>query len=250
MAGVAGKLGSIFAWNRRNKSGNGEVVRMEDGRDTEAAKQVTLSELRRGYGEVVETVKAVRQHLEEQSQRGAQMLEVMQALPELLRSTSDSNRQQSKVLEALQESVARQARSSSDLSGALASLASATGKHEHVLQAVGRQIEAADATRAAVGDRLAALDATMRQVDEGARASSTTLKSLADEAKANDSAIRELVKRNTRQVALFSAVSWVLAIVALAVAAYMAVLVARMTPAPEGKPPASSTPPPATAPTQ
>ncbi len=45
----------------------------------------SIHEIKQGYGEVIQTMASLRQHLDEQSQRSDQMLRMMDGLPELLR---------------------------------------------------------------------------------------------------------------------------------------------------------------------
>ena len=76
------KVSNFFSWARKGKPPvSVEVARREDDPDAPPSKEVTLQQLKQGYGEVVDTMKSVRTHLEQQADRSEQMLHLMRDLP-------------------------------------------------------------------------------------------------------------------------------------------------------------------------
>lgn len=235
--GALSRIASLFFWTRRGRGPVSVDVHRVEGTNSDLAapegeaREATLTQLRRGYNELVDTMKAVRGHLEEQSQQSARMLEVMQALPDLLRAIPESNRNQTRVLEAIHANLEHQNRASGELASALAGLTQATAK-------IGTHMADADETQRGITQRLTQLDSTLGSMDTSNREARDAVRQLMSDSDAKDRATRELVTRSQRQVVVLSVVSWALAIAALATAAFVAVMVGRLV----GQQPAATEP--------
>jgi chromosome segregation ATPase len=219
MAGVAGRIGSLFNWTRR---GHGPVqvdlVRSESEGD---GREATLAQLRSGYTEIIDTMKAVRGHLEDQSQQSRRMLEVMQAMPDLLRAIPESNRNQTRVLEAIHANLEHQNRASSELAAALGGLTQATAK-------IGNHIQQGEESQQDLTDRLGTLNTTIQHLDQSNRDARETLRAAVVESDDRNKAVRDMVARSHRQVVVLSIVSWALAIIALGASVMLAIFVMKL----------------------
>lgn len=198
-----------------------DIVRDAGGVGDSESREVTIAQLRNGYTEIIDTMKAVRSHLEQQADQSKRMLDVMQAMPDLLRAIPDSNRNQTHVLEAIHANLEHQNRASSELSAALAGLTQATGK-------IGNHIQQGAESQQELTDRLGTLSTTIQRLDESNRDARDTLRLAVSESDEKNKAVREMVARSHRQVVVLSIVSWALALVALASSAALAIFVMRL----------------------
>lgn len=218
MPGVASRIGSLFHWTRK---GQGAVQVGVISREDTDPREATIAQLRSGYTEIIDTMKAVRSHLEQQSDQSKRMLDVMQAMPDLLRAIPDSNRNQTHVLEAIHANLEQQNRASGELSAALAGLSQATAK-------IGSHIQQGEESQQELTDRLGTLSTTIQRLDESNRDARDTLRIAVSESDEKNKAVRDMVARSHRQVVVLSIVSWALALVALASSAALAVFVMRL----------------------
>ncbi len=220
MPTVASRIGSLLHWTRKDK-GPVQVDLVRNDGDDAAGREVTMAQLRSGYAEVIDTMKAVRSHLEEQSHQSRRMLEVMQAMPDLLRAIPDSNRNQTRVLEAIHANLEHQNRASGELSAALSGLTQATAK-------IGSHIQSGEESQQELSDRLGTLGTTIQRLDDANREARDTLRAAVVESDERNKAVRDMVARSHRQVVVLSMVSWALAIIALASSVTLAIFVVRL----------------------
>lgn len=219
MPGVASRLGGLFNWTRKDKG----PVRVDLAR-TESegeSREATIAQLRRGYTELVDTMKAVRGHLDEQSQQSRRMLEVMQVMPDLLRAIPEQTRNQTRLLEAIHANIDHQNRASGELSAALSGLTQATQK-------IGTHIQDGEAVREEMTAKIGALDTTIGRLSESNREAREALRAAFADSDEKNKTVRDMVARSHRQVVVLSIVSWALAIIALAASAFLAVMVVRL----------------------
>ena len=109
-AGLRAKLASMFG---RGKTTGMELARQENTR------QATLNQLKQGYVELVDTMKSVRQHLDEQSARQERLMAVLDGLPEVLATIPQTTRTQIETLEAIRGSMDRSNQTNEALSMAI-----------------------------------------------------------------------------------------------------------------------------------
>lgn len=193
-------------------------------------REAMLVQLQRGYGEVVETLKSLRDHMEEQSSRSNQMLTMMSGLPDLLKSIPETNQRQTQTLEAIRTHLQHQSESTAQLSGALTDLAGATTEQHKAMDELHQQLAANRASGEALRDSLGILAETMEHVTDSSKANVDAVNRIAEQSARNERHTGTLFKRSQRHSTAMAAVSWSLALVALAVSAYVAVMITRITP--------------------
>lgn len=186
-------------------------------------RELAIRKLQEGYGEVAETMQALRQHMAEQSRRSDQAMQIMSQLPQLLRSIPENQAAQTRMLEAMQSQMTDQAQSSARLSTALTDLASATSSQQTALSDLHRQMEASRASGEALRDSLGILAESMSSVTDASHANVHAVNNIAEQTRRNQDRTESLFTRSQKHATAMSAVSWALALVALAVAGYVAV---------------------------
>ncbi len=202
------------------------VKRMSRARQREAM----LVQLQQGYGEVVETLKSLRDHMEEQSARSDRMLAMMGGLPDLLRSIPETNKRQTQTLEAIRTHLQHQSESTAQLSGALTDLAGVTTEQHKAMDELHQQLAANRASGEALRDSLGILAESMEHVTDSSKANVDAVNRIAEQSARNERHTGTLFRRSQRHATAMSAVSWALALVALAVSAYVAVMITNLQP--------------------
>ncbi|MEM6394058.1 MAG: hypothetical protein AAF797_14930 [Planctomycetota bacterium] len=239
MATVAEKVGTFFKkWKKDN--GAVEVVR----KDGEPGKEVSIQQVKAGYGEVMETMKSVRDHLDQQSQRSERMLTLLEDLPATLKSLPEATRQQTQALEAIRANLEKSNETTGYLTTAITGLSEVAGQQRESLDKMHQNMAEETVARQELRDGLSTLDATMGEVKAATDESRAAAVSLANESRGREDATRELFQRSQRMTLVFTVVSWALAIGAIVVAAYVGIKVSQMdtTPAPSTAAPVISTP--------
>lgn len=227
MAQIKDKVGSFFSWARAGRQPvSVEVARRE--KEEAASKEVTLQQLKQGYGEVVETMKSVRTHLEEQAHRNGRMLELMEGLPDVLRAIPESTRAQAKMMEALQQHLERQGENSRELSSAITGLASTSDQQHKALSAIREHLADEGDTRGRLNQGVTALNDTLGHVMDSNAATRDSLGSVVEQTRVNDERMRTMFQRSQKMNTAMVLLCLALATGALALGGYMAVLVSRV----------------------
>lgn len=223
MPGLKQRFGTLLGKMRRNhepvevdpdNSGSTEIEQTA----AESPREATLRELKRGYGDAVETMSAVRSHIEQQGERSNRALEMLEGMPELIRTLPDQNRNQTALLQSIQEHLDQQQKTSRELNQTLSRLADATSQQE---LAIGRMQENSQQITTAM-DRLTE---TVQDVSTANRSTVEQLEHVFERSQANEQRAQDLHRRSRRAVLLMSAASWILAATALGLAAWVAVQV-------------------------
>lgn len=194
---------------KRRKSS--EVVKRE-----ERGREAVVNELRRGYGQLVDTMQSVQAHMEHQSKRSDRIMEVVEALPEVLRSIPESARQQNKTLESLAESLRVQNQSTGELTHALAGLAEATRRQEQTLTGMHDRLN----------DTVSRGEETQQSMLGGIQQMTGAIEGVTRDQQAGRSAIAQVAdqsRRQQKQMMAMNGVSWALAVLALGVSGWVAV---------------------------
>ena len=208
-----------------------------------SGRDVSIAQLKQGYGEVLDTMQSVRRHLDDQAQRSDRMIHLLEGLPEVLRSLPEQNKTQTEMLRAISDNMARQTETTGQLSSAITSLSTVGENQQKTMNDLQDHLRAEDVARRELREGIGTLDETLGQVRESSESSRATLETITHQAKQRDDAIGEMFRRSQKTTSAMMAVSWALAIVALAVSAYVAVQVTQQT----GRPAAHNASPAATA---
>ena len=231
MATLIEKLGQMFGRRSRSEL---EISVSADPDDLPVKKmtraqqrEATLIQLKRGYEEVVDTMSTLRTHMEDQSRRSDRMLNLMEGLPDVLRSIPESNARQTQVLQAMREQMETQAQTTTQLSVALTELAGATGQQQQAMAGLQSQMEANRASGEALRDSLGILSETMDTMTQASRSNVDAVNAIAEQSRDNQEQTASLYRHAQRHSTVMAAVSWALALAALAVSGYVAVMVSK-----------------------
>ncbi len=241
------RIGRFFSWARFNKKPvKVDATRRLEGLDDDengtglattgtsgsGGGGVSLKELKNGYSEVVETMKSVRSHLEEQSARSDRVLELMQHLPEVLQSIPEANRTQARMLEAIGENLGRSNETSARLSEAISGLTSAAGSQERTLTSIRDHLVEEDQTRAKLNDGVTGLNDTLGHVIASNAATRDAMGTVVEQSRVNDEQMRELYTRSQKTTTAMILIALALATGALALGGYMAYMISQMNTTP------------------
>ena len=239
------KLGQFFSWSRKGKKPvQVDVARVEDP-DAPPSTQVSLAQLKQGYGEVVDTMKSVRSHLEQQADRSEQMLEVMRQLPEALRAIPQTAETQTRLLESIQANLDRQNETSGHLTTAITGLASAAASQEKALGQISAHMAEEKQTRRDLTDTVGTLNTTLDDVTAASTATRDSMGAVVDQTRHDSEQMRELFQRSQKMNTAMVLLCLALATGALALGGYMAYLISQnapATPAPAAAPAADTAP--------
>ncbi len=243
MAQIKNKVGHFFAWALKGK--DPVTVGVARREDHESPPEVTLQQLKQGYGEVVETMKSVRNHLEHQADRSEQMLQLLGDLPEALRSMPDQARVQTGVLQAIENHLANQDHTTRQLTEAITGLATASAHQQRSLAALDTHLAQGHESLTQLNQGVAALTTTLGGVQESNAATRAAMNAVVEQTRINDERMREMFQRSQKMNTMMVILCLALAIGALALGGYMAVLVSKVvkTPPPAAASAASPTTP-------
>ncbi len=191
-------------------------------------KEVTIQQLKQGYGEVVETMKSVRNHLDEQAERNRRMLELMEGLPEVLRAIPESARNQARMTEALHQHLERQNDTSAQLTSAITGLAGTSEQQHKALSEIREHLAEEDQSRGRLNHGVAALNDTLGHVMDSSAATRASMGAVVEQTRVNDERMRTMFQRSQKMNTAMVLLCLALATGALALGGYMAVLVSRM----------------------
>ncbi len=214
------KLSGMF--HRKDNGPRPVEVELHSARNGDTHKPASMHEIKQGYGEVIQTMASLRQHLDEQSQRSDQMLRMMDGLPELLRSIPEQTRVQTQLLRAIASQLDSQNTTNGHLTEAIQSLSKAADKQDHTLGQVREHLAAESNTRKELHAGIVTLNSTLESVEASNFAARDALRTVTEQQQERDEQVRSMFRRSQRLNTAMTLVSWALAIGALAVAGYVA----------------------------
>lgn len=230
MAQLKNKVGTFFAWALKGKDPVTVDVARRD--DPYAPPEVTIQQLKQGYGEVVETMKSVRSHLEHQADRSEKLLELLGDLPEALRSIPDQARTQTGVLQAIENHLDNQNHTTRQLTEAITGLATASAHQQRSLAAIDTHLAEGHESRGQLNQGVTALTATLGGVQESNAATRDSMNAVVEQTRVNDERMREMYQRSQKMNTMMVILCLAIATGALALGGYMAVLVSKVVQAP------------------
>jgi len=220
MTGLKERLGGLLGKMRRHhppvevEAGGAESDQMP----VESPREATLRELKRGYGDAVETMNAVRSHIEQQGERSRRALEMLEGMPELIRTLPEQQRNQTVLLQSIQEHLDQQQATGRNLNQTLGRLAETTQGQERALTRMQENSQQ-------VTGALERLTETVQDVSTANRDTVEKLERVFERSQDHEQRAQDLYRRSRRQALMMSAASWVLAAGALGLAAWVAVQV-------------------------
>ena len=217
----------LFSWIPRRDPVEVKVAPRSDSDDraNRGSRDASLQQLKHGYNEVVETMSAIRHHLDEQSERSERMLTLMEQLPEVLQSIPESSRRQTQALQAIHEQIEHNNANTSRLSGALSDLAKATSRQETELSSIREDIGNA---REQSGEMMGTLNDTLQHTSQVSEASAAAVSAVARQAERFETQTQDMFNRSQRQGVVMLVLTALLAAVVLCLAGYVAFKVSQL----------------------
>ena len=191
----------------------GRMFRRQSSVEVDAKREATLLQMKKGYNEVVETMQAVRLHMDHQTQRADRLVQIMETMPQLLESMPAAAASQIRILEGLQTHLVSQQATADHLSSALTT---ATESQKQVSTHLKQQLGAQAESSREMSSTLGGLNATLNQVG---RANESTHQAYLDQAQQT----RDLFQRTHRQMMMLILASAGVAGIALGVALYLVI---------------------------
>ncbi|MEM7577798.1 MAG: hypothetical protein AAF328_10010 [Planctomycetota bacterium] len=199
MATIKEKMGSLLGKMRGNgPARHYDVARLENMPDQEQKKQVTIAEIKQGYGEIVDTMQALRSHLDETQKRQAQMASMMEGLPAVLSSLPEATRTQTQLIKAIGSHLESQNTTNGHLTEAIQGLSKSADRQDATLGDI-RQHLAGDAdTRRELHTGVLALNSTLESVEASNLAAKDALTSAQEQARQSEQRMAELYRKGQR----------------------------------------------------
>jgi len=236
---IASKLGNLFRLGRKPVEVQVDGQITPKPRSKREQREAAILQLQQGYAEVVDTMHAMRSHMERQSQRSDRLLSLMEGLPDVLHAIPQTNAKQTAVLQAIEGQMRTQVESTGQLSTALTDLAGATRHQQEALGELHQQMNLSRQQNESLRDSLGVLSETMETVTDASRSNVEAMTGITEEVRSNDKRFRDLFQRSQKHTTVMAAVSWALALGALAISGYVAVMVARVAESIPARPAAS-----------
>jgi len=193
-----------------------------------AQRDRAIAELQRGYTEVLDLIRHMRQHMDSQSQRSERMMEILDRLPDALASLPESARNQARMIEVLQNNFERQNNQGKQFNETMAALVASAEHQGQTMGAIQQQIASSNQYDEKMLASFTAMNQTLHQLDESNRSGVQTFRNITEMASKSDQRLETLMKRNTRHMTVLTITSWVLAGIALVAATYAVVTVTEM----------------------
>lgn len=178
----------------------------------------SLADLQRGYGEVMDLVRKISDHLDAQSTRTAQVSAVIERLPQVIEQLPELNRHNARLLDVLGDHLERAKSRDSSISAALTHLNETSSHQSEVLGLIQRQLDTTQQSNSRIADALTDLRQSLNDMTANSNRSMATMASLADAGAARDTRLASLLGRMQRWV-IAAVVCLILALAAAIVAA-------------------------------
>lgn len=185
-----------------------------------ARRDAAIAELQKGYGEVRDLIRHVRDHMERQSERGDRLLDVMERLPSSLQALPETNRNQVRMLEVIQMHLDQEAKQAGRLHEAIQSMASAARAQSQVLGSMQQQMETSRDHDQMYIEGMNVMNTTLQRLNSSSDAGVETLRQLCESGRNSDHRMQEMVERNAKHMTILTITSGVLALLALGAMGY------------------------------
>ena len=156
-----------------------EVQRMENG---EPRREVSIAQLKEGYGEVVDTMQAIRGHLDDQKGRQDRMEEMLSGLPEVLRAMPEAARTQTQLVKAIGAHLETQSTATGQLTEAIHGLSQTSRKQDATLEGIQEHLVDESETKRELNTSVLSLNAAMEGVEASNLAARDALAASREEA--------------------------------------------------------------------
>lgn len=181
----------------------------------------SLLQIKTGYTQVVETMQAVRKHMEEQANRYERMIELFDGMPEVLRSIPKTNETNTQILQAVHCHIENQNQMIGQLNDTLRDLSDSTDGQQQNLKLIQQQLEASQQSDQQLLRSLGTLGDSMQQMNSVSAENVKAMTRVAEQARATDQEVKQLLEKSQQRFTLMFAASAVVSVLALAMAVFL-----------------------------
>ena len=185
-----------------------------------AKREQSVNQLQEGFTEVVDLIRTVRVHLDQQADRSDRLLSLMENLPGALEAIPEASRNQSRMAESMASHADQQNKAITRLNETLGSMATASEHQSQVMGVLQQQIESSRRTDEQLLGSFSAVNQTLIQLSQSSQASVQTLRKVTDQSDRSSQRIEDLMRRNSRTMTTMAIVGWTLAATGLGTAAF------------------------------
>ena len=196
MPGIKDRVTGVLAKLRGDKPVSLEVQRFEDG--TEQRREVTIHQLKQGYGEVVDTMQAIRGHLDDQKSRQDRMEQMLSGLPEALRAMPEAARTQTQLVRAIGAHLESQTTATGQLTEAIHGLSQTSRKQDATLEGIQEHLVEESETKRELNTSVLSLNAAMEGVEASNLAARDALAASREEAQRREERLVQMHQRGQR----------------------------------------------------
>ncbi|BAM02484.1 hypothetical protein [Phycisphaera mikurensis] len=196
MPGIKDKMTGLLSKLRGDKPVALDVVRKDDG--TEARREVTIAQLKEGYGEVVGTMQAIRGHLDDQKVRQDRMEQMLSGLPEVLRAVPEAARTQTQLVKAIGAHLETQSAATGQLTEAIHGLSNNSRKQDQTLEGIAEHLVEERETKRELNTSVLSLNAAMEGVEASNLAARDALAASREEAQRREERLVQMHQRGQR----------------------------------------------------
>ncbi len=221
MATLKERMGSLLGKMRGNGPQRYDVTRRDELVDGEQRKEVTIAQLKQGYGEVVDTMQALRSHLDETQKRQAQMATMMEGLPEVLRTLPEATRTQTQLIKAIGAHLESQNTTNGHLTDAIHGLSRSATKQDETLGEIRDHLTEESGTRRELNTGVLALNSTLESVEASNLAAKEALSAAQEQARRSEERMAELYRKGQRTNMVMLFMSALMTAAAVCVAAWL-----------------------------
>ncbi len=166
MATLKQKMGELMGFMRGNGPARYDVARYDvtDAGDPQR-RDVTIAQLKQGYTEVVDTMQALRTHLDETQKRQAQMARMMEGLPEVIKTLPEATRTQTQLFKAIGAHLESQNTTNGHLTDAINGMSKSSNRQDQTLGQISSHLIDEAGTRRELNVGVLALNSTLEGVE-------------------------------------------------------------------------------------
>lgn len=196
--------------------------------DAPASKELTVAQLKQGYGELMETMAAIRTHIDRQNERTETLLTTLESMPEVLKAIPEAAKAQTEALEAVRGDLAKQTQATTEVADAMDELSGTAKAQQQTMEQVQGHLVAEGEVRQELKDGVVELSASLDGVKQSQADTQAALIKVYDQAAIREQEMQKLLKESQKTQAWMTFAGWALAILALLMAGFAVFQLAKM----------------------
>jgi len=191
--------------------------------ETKPTRRQSVSELQRGYDEVLGVVRRIGEHLDEQRERSERIVELLDRLPQALDVMPEISRQNIRLLESITEYLEESRRREESINATLMRLGESADNQTEIVGLVQQQLNTGNDSARQMSAALTDFRASLGELSASTTRSTDVLASMNKTGEARDARLMTIMSRTERWMIAAMACSIVAAGTAVAVAVFAAV---------------------------